>query len=627
MWLRYRGLHITHSPQYFSTVSIRTKSFKKAAKISRILSQCTPDKELPLISSVSLSKMKKTLSSFNCKYEDGYTCLLTRCSNCNKDNQGEIYINKITGFFLCMECQQMGDWPDIIPKIKTTDEKHKAKIQHNIKQLEIIQDYSKKWRELASMYQSVSSCTYEEIKNIIYLFKLHTSVDKNVLHNLDVVYDRTRQILYFPVSNIHKKIVGIMELSSNGIEKCDPFKQCPGILRYIPNRVKKKKCENMILVASIRDLIAVSSEKHNYHVICIPHGVSSLPLQILPLLEQYSRIILWFGNDLQNLNNARAFSEKLRKERCFFIRDVEERPSVYLVKTENINITEILNAARPATHKCITTFANLRNEIWSTLANIDTAEGVKWRRFPALNEILRGHRPGELTVLTGSTGSGKTTFLSEYSLDLAMQGITTLWGSFEIRNTRLALTMLQQYALAPLTENLDLFETLADEFERLPLYFLKFHGQESINVVMDVVEHATYVHDIKHLVIDNLQFMMGLSSIEERYIDRFYKQDKVIAEFRTFATKHDCHVTLIIHPKKEKDTDDLTISSIFGSVKASQESDNIMILQKNMSESLQLKKYLQVVKNRYNGELGIMPLNFNKAIRSYGIKNLKTKSQ
>lgn len=69
----------------------------------------------------------------------------------------------------------MGDWPDIIPKIKTTDEKHKAKIQHNIKQLEIIQDYSKKWRELASMYQSVSSCTYEEIKNIIYLFKLHVS--------------------------------------------------------------------------------------------------------------------------------------------------------------------------------------------------------------------------------------------------------------------------------------------------------------------------------------------------------------------------------------------------------------------------------------------------------------------
>lgn len=45
--------------------------------------------------------------------------------------------------------------------------------------------------------------------------------------------------------------------------------------------------------------------------------------------------------------------------------------------------------------------------------------GVKWERFPSLNSILKGHRRGELTILTGPTGSGKTTFMSEYSLDLA----------------------------------------------------------------------------------------------------------------------------------------------------------------------------------------------------------------
>lgn len=49
--------------------------------------------------------------------------------------------------------------------------------------------------------------------------------------------------------------------------------------------------------------------------------------------------------------------------------------------------------------------------------------GIKWKRFPALNELLRGHRRGELTLLTGPTGCGKTTFLSELSLDLAMQGV------------------------------------------------------------------------------------------------------------------------------------------------------------------------------------------------------------
>lgn len=86
-------------------------------------------------------------------------------------------------------------------------------------------------------------------------------------------------------------------------------------------------------------------------------------------------------------------------------------------------------------------------------------------------------------------GSGKTTFMSEYSLDLAMQGVNTLWGSFEIRNARLVKTMLQQMAGVSLEVNLDQFNTYADAFNKLPIYFMAFHGQESIKVVMDVRPH------------------------------------------------------------------------------------------------------------------------------------------
>ena len=41
-----------------------------------------------------------------------------------------------------------------------------------------------------------------------------------------------------------------------------------------------------------------------------------------------------------------------------------------------------------------------------------------------MNNLLKGHRRGELTVFTGPTGSGKTTFISDYSLDLCMQGVS-----------------------------------------------------------------------------------------------------------------------------------------------------------------------------------------------------------
>lgn len=44
---------------------------------------------------------------------------------------------------------------------------------------------------------------------------------------------------------------------------------------------------------------------------------------------------------------------------------------------------------------------------------------------------MRGFRPGEMTVITGGTGFGKTTFLCEYALDLLVQGVSaTVFHSF-----------------------------------------------------------------------------------------------------------------------------------------------------------------------------------------------------
>ena len=46
-------------------------------------------------------------------------------------------------------------------------------------------------------------------------------------------------------------------------------------------------------------------------------------------------------------------------------------------------------------------------------------------------------RNGELTLISGHTGKGKTTWLSDYSIDLGLGGVKTLWGSFELRVERL----------------------------------------------------------------------------------------------------------------------------------------------------------------------------------------------
>lgn len=84
---------------------------------------------------------------------------------------------------------------------------------------------------------------------------------------------------------------------------------------------------------------------------------------------------------------------------------------------------------------------------------------------------------------------------------------------------------------------------------------------------------------------------------------------------RKLATDLDVHVCLVVHPKKVDDDTQLTAGSIFGSAKISQEADNVMILQK--SADIPNYRMLQVIKNRFDGEVGQAGLAFNKQTKRY----------
>lgn len=52
--------------------------------------------------------------------------------------------------------------------------------------------------------------------------------------------------------------------------------------------------------------------------------------------------------------------------------------------------------------KSITSFKNLKEEVYRSFMNFEEDQGVKWKRFSGLNKLLKGHRPGELTIFTGN---------------------------------------------------------------------------------------------------------------------------------------------------------------------------------------------------------------------------------
>lgn len=60
----------------------------------------------------------------------------------------------------------------------------------------------------------------------------------------------------------------------------------------------------------------------------------------------------------------------------------------------------------------ILTLESIKNQIIERMKNYKLLQGVPAPNFAFYNKTIKGFRKGELTILTGATGSGKTTFLS-----------------------------------------------------------------------------------------------------------------------------------------------------------------------------------------------------------------------
>lgn len=361
--------------------------------------------------------------------------------------------------------------------------------------------------------------------------------------------------------------------------------------------------------------------------VSLPNGAGSLPIDVLPLLERFDKIFLWMDNDAPGQAGCDKFARKLGLNRCYIVRprkaDLERFPNESIKDANDalrlgVDMRAMLREAQRPEHHQIVTFKQLREQVLHEIQHPNEYDGTPIKTLPQLTKVIKGVRKGELTLVTGPTGAGKTTLLSQMSLDFAAQGVNTLWGSFEVRNTRLVKKMLQQYHGKPLVDAgtnraIEGIDAVADRFNQLPLHFMTFHGGSEVDQVLDAMDFAVYCHDVEHVIIDNLQFMLSrvgrhVSSNE----NKFDVQDLAIDKFRRFATDKNVHVTLVVHPRKEDEGVRLGLSSISGTAKATQEADCVLIIQFDGEI-----KYLDVKKNRYDGQLGLVMLNFSPHTASF----------
>ncbi|KAM9426573.1 twinkle mtDNA helicase isoform 1-T2 [Pholidichthys leucotaenia] len=578
------------------------------------------------VTPVTITDIKQFFRSKDVPFLDGHSCLhlpSVFVEPSARRDAFSLFVDKTTGQFLCKESLVEGSWEDLRDCVEVMQKEGQDSLGPQVllgfgESFEEQEERERELREVQRIWSTavpLHDIPEEEAQLIKTMFQI-TKISNATLKKFGVRLFRPTKSLVFPwFGGPNSSLKGIKLLSAQRTDSEN--------VSYNEATVPKSSSYynlfglplvghlDSVVVLTSRELDALAvSQSTGLPTVSLPRGVSCLPPTLLPYLEQFRRVTLWLGGDMRSWEASKLFSRKLGLRRCSLVRPGEYQPCPAEALERGKNLTHIIKAAIPAAHKSIVSFKQLREDVYGELANTDQVAGVKWTRFPELNRILKGHRKGELTVFTGPTGSGKTTFISELALDLSMQGVNTLWGSFEINNVRLAKIMLTQFAMQRLEENLEKYDFWADKFEELPLYFMTFHGQQNIKTVVDTMQHAVYLYDINHVIIDNLQFMMGQENLS---VDKFAVQDHIIGVFRKFATNNSCHVTLIIHPRKEEDDRELQMASIFGSAKASQEADNVLILQEKKLVTCPGRRSLQVTKNRFDGDVGIFPLDFIKS--------------
>ncbi|CAN9508644.1 unnamed protein product [Ophioblennius macclurei] len=599
-----------------------TRSFKKDAKSAGVEFPAAP---------VTVTDIKQYLRSKDVPFHDGYSCLHIPSvfvdggaggAGAKKDPLS-LFVDKTTGQFLCKETLVEGSWEDLQDCLEVMQKEQRGSLSPQVLlgYPDSPEEQEERQRELEEVQRIWSSSVGlgdlpEDEAHIVKTMFQITKISNSTLKKFGVRLFRPTKSLVLPW-------FGGPDSSLKGVKLLSAQTADPDQFRLQDATVPRSSCyynlfglalvgrmdPEVVLTGHELDAVAVH-QATGLPSVALPRGVSVLPPALLPYLEQFKRVTLWLGGDMRSWEASKIFARKLGLRRCWLVRPGEFRPRPLEALARGQNLSRVLKASIPAAHKSIVSFKQLREDVYGELANTEQVAGVKWTRFPELNRILKGHRKGELTVFTGPTGSGKTTFISELALDLCTQGVNTLWGSFEINNVRLAKIMLTQFAMRRLEDDLERYDFWADKFEELPLYFMTFHGQQNIKAVLDTMQHAVYLYDINHVVIDNLQFMMGQENLS---VDKFAVQDHIVGVFRKFATNSCCHVTLIIHPRKEEDDRELQTASIFGSAKASQEADNVLILQEKKMVTCPGRRSLQVTKNRFDGDVGIFPLDFLKA--------------
>jgi replicative DNA helicase len=251
----------------------------------------------------------------------------------------------------------------------------------------------------------------------------------------------------------------------------------------------------------------------------------------------------------------------------------------------------------------VITFRELAKE----LKKQKPSEGY-YTQIPKLDKKTEGFRDGNLIIVSGTTGSGKTSLLQTFTKNFSNQELSTLFFTYEV----------------PPREFLRKFENDIPEFACLP----KQHHASKLEWLEQRIIEAIAKYQTKIIMIDHLHFLLDMKMMSGN-TSLFI--GGIMRELKRIAIEYDIIIFLVAHTKKTKfnqDDEMPELTSLRDSGMIACEADFVIFIDRKLTEDKKEwdnKAMLYLAKNRWSGDTGWIPLIYSNNKFNEEQKNDNTK--
>ena len=239
------------------------------------------------------------------------------------------------------------------------------------------------------------------------------------------------------------------------------------------------------------------------------------------------------------------------------------------------------------------------HELAKELEKTQDSEFIVRTGVPSLDRLMDGGvEAGELIVVTGPTGEGKTTFLMTVTKNMAENEVASVWFTLEVTPRQFIKKITKK--------------------GQLPLFYLPLENTDNqIQWLEDRIVEAKVKHNVRVVFIDHLHQIFSMAKMDRTHNVSLEIGD-LTAKIKNMALQHNLAIFLIAHtkddptgssrePRKEDIRDSGLISrladSIIGLWRVTNDEKIDATKRKVIGEDDDKAK-VRIFKNRRNGRLG-----------------------